>query len=72
MSLTAEVEIGLVTDGVIFECPEDPEALVGQPIGMYHCPDCGEMVVAGCKHPGILEPKDFEEMKRNEKIGEHL
>lgn len=50
MSLTADVEIGLVTDGVIWECPEDPEKLVDQPIGMYHCPWCGCMQVAGLPH----------------------
>ena len=32
-------------------CQYDPRALAGQPIGMYHCPECGEMVVAGMKHP---------------------
>lgn len=31
-------------------CPEDPVALLGQPIGMYHCPVCGEMQVAGLPH----------------------
>jgi hypothetical protein len=31
-------------------CSHDPRELVGQPIGMYHCPKCGEMVVAGLKH----------------------
>ena len=32
------------------KCPENPEALCGQPIGMYHCPDCGCMQVACCPH----------------------
>lgn len=32
------------------QCQEDPEKLAGQPIGMYHCPDCGCMVLAGMKH----------------------
>ncbi len=50
MSLTADVEIGLVTDGILWECPEDPKALVGQPIGMYHCPWCGCMQLAGLAH----------------------
>jgi hypothetical protein len=31
-------------------CPEDPEKLCGQPIGMYHCPDCGCMQVACIPH----------------------
>lgn len=33
------------------ECPHDPRPLLDQPIGMYHCPECGEMVVAGMEHP---------------------
>lgn len=32
-------------------CPEDPVALRGQPIGMYHCPGCLMMVLAGVDHP---------------------
>ncbi len=31
-------------------CAEKPEVLIGQPIGQYHCPDCGAMVIAGIKH----------------------
>jgi len=31
-------------------CPEDPEKLCGQPIGMYHCPYCGCMQVACMPH----------------------
>jgi acetone carboxylase gamma subunit len=25
--------------------------MAGQPIGMFHCPECGEMVIAGIPHP---------------------
>jgi len=32
------------------KCPEDPKLFLGQPIGMYHCPDCGCMQVAGFAH----------------------
>lgn len=32
-------------------CPHDPRTMLGQPIGMYHCPACGEMVLAGFEHP---------------------
>jgi len=39
------------------KCSYDPEILKGQPIGMFHCPECGEMVVAGMPHPDYdLEP----------------
>lgn len=31
-------------------CNEKPERLVGAPLGQYHCPDCGTMVVAGIEH----------------------
>ena len=36
-------------------CQEKPEKLIGQPIGMYHCPDCGAMVLAGMKHPDLCK-----------------
>lgn len=32
-------------------CSYDPEPLIGVPIGMHHCPECGDMVLAGFKHP---------------------
>lgn len=31
--------------------PWDPQQLVGAPLGQYHCPYCGDMVVAGLEHP---------------------
>jgi hypothetical protein len=41
-------------------CPEDPVLLLGMPIGMYHCPVCGEMQMAGMMH---LPPEpDYEGM----------
>jgi hypothetical protein len=33
------------------ECPHDPRTMAGKPIGMYHCPECGDMVLAGLPHP---------------------
>lgn len=35
------------------ECPWpwDPQQLVGAPLGQYHCPYCGSMVIAGMRHP---------------------
>lgn len=38
-------------------CPERPEALAGQPLGMYHCPVCGLLQMAGAPH---LPPEDYE------------
>lgn len=37
-------------------CAEKPEELLGEPIGMYHCPDCGAMVIAGVPHPELCKP----------------
>uniref|UniRef100_A0A6H1ZQ85 Uncharacterized protein n=1 Tax=viral metagenome TaxID=1070528 RepID=A0A6H1ZQ85_9ZZZZ len=31
-------------------CFEKPELLLGVPIGQYHCPDCGAMIIAGVEH----------------------
>lgn len=31
----------------------DPVELTGQPIGQYHCPDCGAMVIAALPHPDL-------------------
>lgn len=36
-------------------CTEKPEELLGQPLGQYHCPDCGAMVIAGVPHPPLCK-----------------
>lgn len=36
-------------------CIEKPELLINQPIGMYHCPDCGAMLIAGFTHPDLCK-----------------
>lgn len=42
-------------DGPVHDanCDEKPELLKGKPIGMYHCPDCGAMLLAGSPHPKV-------------------
>lgn len=35
-------------------CPYDPRPLRNVPLGMFHCPLCDEMVVAGLPHPTPL------------------
>lgn len=44
------------SEGPLFpaRCEEKPELQFG-PIGMYHCPDCGAMVLAGLPHPPLCE-----------------
>jgi rRNA maturation protein Nop10 len=32
------------------KCTHDPTINKDQPIGMYHCPECGQMVMAGMPH----------------------
>ena len=44
------------------QCGHDPRELKGLPIGMYHCPECGEMVIAGLPH----YPEDEKETKEND------
>ena len=39
------------------KCQYDPTETKGEAIGMYHCPECGEMVLAGQPHPRYdIEP----------------
>lgn len=41
---------GIDGPGVPCRFPLDPLILWGQPIGQYHCPHCGSMVLAGIPH----------------------
>ena len=44
-------------------CSFDPKPYIGVPIGMFHCPECGEMVVAGMDHPNYALLESEEVMK---------
>ena len=44
-------------------CSFDPKTTHGA-IGMFHCPECGEMVIASMDHPGIMEESDWEEFQK--------
>lgn len=53
-------------------CRHDPRTVTGA-IGMYHCPDCGIMVLAGYGHPndddcrfqlGEWEPPEYEDEEK--------
>lgn len=46
---------GIDGPGTQCQFPLDPLALVGQPIGQYHCPYCGSMVMAGVPHLDYAE-----------------
>lgn len=48
------------------KCLYDPREAAGAPLGMFHCPECGEMVLAGVAHPDydLLEGPAFEAQLR--------
>lgn len=43
-----------------YHCPHDPRKTRGA-IGMYHCPECGVMVLAGVQHLPVrrYRPRHF-------------
>ena len=53
------------------KCPFNPIIYLNQPIGMFHCPWCGEMVLAGQPHvdyPAIdWENQEYDELVKNMK-----
>jgi hypothetical protein len=46
-------------DGRPCPMPLDPLLMFGQPLGMYHCPWCGSMILAGVPHVDYAEADDF-------------
>lgn len=46
-----DIQGPLTTDGKPCPWPWEPQQLTGVALGMYHCPYCGEMAVAGMPHP---------------------
>lgn len=50
-----EIEGPLTQEGEECPWPWDPKQLAGAPLGMYHCPYCGEMVIAGMEHVDYRE-----------------
>ena len=40
------------------KCQHDPKETKGA-IGMYHCPECGEMVLAGVDHPDYANAEKY-------------
>ena len=40
----------------MIDCTYDPSIIPpGTPIGMFHCPECGEMVIAGMEHTSSMD-----------------
>jgi len=36
-------------------CPEQPESRSHTGVGLYPCPDCGAMLLAGMSHPALCD-----------------
>lgn len=45
-----DIEGPLNEEGEECSWPWEPQQMVGVPIGQYHCPYCGAMVLAGMPH----------------------
>jgi hypothetical protein len=43
-------------------CTFDPRTYAGLPMGMFHCPVCGEMVIAGMAHTPTLTEEEEDAM----------
>lgn len=48
-------------------CPHDPRLMLGA-IGMYHCPECGEMQIAGLEHMPLLDDEEYNDLVKINKI----
>lgn len=46
----AQLDLPLNESGERCVWPWEPQQLVGVPLGMYHCPYCGAMVLVGVAH----------------------
>lgn len=55
LTVRTDITAPLNEEGERCPWPWEPEQLVGAPLGMYHCPYCGAMVIAGIKHLDYLE-----------------
>jgi transcription initiation factor IIE alpha subunit len=53
-------------EGTLMKCTYDPTTLLGKPIGMFHCPECGEMVIAGLPHPEELTDEELQVLIQEE------
>jgi hypothetical protein len=52
------------------QCPFDPKIYKDSPMGMFHCPWCGEMQLAGLDHLPFeieIEDDEYEELVENMK-----
>ena len=55
LSVRLDISAPISDSGERSPWPWEPQQLVGAPLGMYHCPYCGSMVVAGVPHGDYAE-----------------
>lgn len=55
LSVRLDIEAPLNEAGERCPWPWDPQQLAGAPLGQYHCPYCGAMVLAGVPHLDYAE-----------------
>lgn len=55
LSTRLDITAPLNENGERCPWPWEPEQLAGAPIGQYHCPYCGAMVLAGVRHIDYAE-----------------
>jgi len=62
LNLAVDIDITapLNEEGERCPWPWDPQQLVGAPMGQYHCPYCGAMVMAGLEHVDYADAVDPE------------
>ena len=51
LAVRTDIEAPLNEEGERCPWPWEPQQLIGVPLGQYHCPYCGAMVIAGVPHP---------------------
>lgn len=63
LDLTVRLDISAPRNEEGERCPWpwDPQQLGGAPLGQYHCPYCGAMVMAGMDHLDYSEENDHVE-----------
>jgi len=58
LSKRLDIDAPLNEDGERCPWPWDPQQRRGAPMGQYHCPYCGAMVMAGMRHPDYRETEE--------------
>lgn len=58
LATNLSIDAPLNEEGERCPWPWEPQQLVGAPLGQYHCPWCGAMVMAGMPHLDYRETDD--------------